>query len=133
MQAKERSMIVGLVQMMWADNEIVDSERELLGSILVQLGLNVEDVTAVGEMIKNPISTDDVLDNLPTMEDRREFIKIMAVMAMVDGCVATAENTLVGKLAAKLGIPNEEMPALMEESRQLLAQREGRSPLSDLM
>ncbi len=133
MQAKERSMIVGLVQMMWADNEIVDSERELLGSILVQLGCNVEDVTEVGEMIKNPTSTDDVLDNLPTMDDRREFIKIMAVMAMVDGCVATAENTLVGKLAAKLGIPNEEMPALMEESRQLLAQREGRSPLSELL
>ncbi|MDO5297006.1 MAG: TerB family tellurite resistance protein [bacterium] len=120
MKAKELSLIVALIQVMWADNEIAEGEREMLGGVLAKLGCDPEEIFAVGELIKNPVNAQDFMANLPDMEDRREIIQAMAVMAMADGNFADAEMQVIHKAAAHLSIPASEVDELIEKGCQLV-------------
>ena len=123
MRSKDINMIVGLIKVMWADNEIAEGERELLGGALAKLGCDPEEVFAVGEMIKDPTSVNIFAETLPSMEDRRELIQAMAVMAMADGDFAEVERSVIEKAAAHLQIPAAEVPELIEKACQLLAEQ----------
>ena len=123
MQAKELSMIVALIQVMWADNEIAESEREMLGVVLAKLGCDPEEIFAVGELIKNPVDAQAFMANLPSMEDRRELVQAMAMMAMADGKFADAEMQVIQKAAAHLDIPAAEVNELVDQACELLTKK----------
>ncbi len=123
MQAKEINMIVGLIQVMWADNDLAEEERELLGGILAKLDCNTEEIYAVGELMKNPVNANDFLASIPSMEDRREIIQAMAIMAMADGVFADSELAVINKAATYLAIPAAEVSELIDKGCQL-AQRQ---------
>ncbi|MBQ7569233.1 TerB family tellurite resistance protein [bacterium] len=114
-------MIVGLIQVMLADNEIAEGEREMLGGVLAKLGCNPEEVFAVGELIKNPVNANDFLNNLPDMQDRRDLIQAMAIMAMSDGEFADAELNVIHKIASHLDIPAAEVSELIDKGCALIA------------
>ena len=120
MQAKELGMIVALIQVMWADNEIAEGERAMLGGVLAKLGCDPEEVFAVGELIKNPVNAEDFMANLPDMNDRRELIQAMAMMAMADGDFADAEMQVIQKAASRLAIPAAEVDELIEKGCRLV-------------
>ena len=124
MQAKELSMIVALIQVMWADNEIAEGERAMLGGVLAKLGCDPEEVFAVGELIKNPVNAQDFIANLPDMKDRRELIQAMAMMAMADGDVADEELQVIHKAASHLAIPASEVDELIEKGCRLVKQQD---------
>ena len=124
MQAKELSMIVALIQVMWADNEIAEGERAMLGGVLAKLGCDPEEIFAVGELIKNPVNAQDFIANLPDMKDRRELIQAMAMMAMADGDVADEELQVIHKAASHLDIPASEVDDLIEKGCRLVKQQD---------
>nr|MCR5662764.1 TerB family tellurite resistance protein [bacterium] len=84
MQEKDIAVIKGLIQVMWADGELAEAEREMLGSILVNMGCSAEELQEIAGMMKEPPSVDSLLKDLPDKESRRDVIKIVYAMALAD-------------------------------------------------
>ena len=61
--------------------------------------------------------------NLPSMEDRRELVQAMAMMAMADGKFADAEMQVIQKAAAHLDIPAAEVNELVDQACELLTKK----------
>lgn len=120
MQEKDIAVIKGLIQVMWADGELAEAEREMLGSILVNMGCSPEELQEIAGMLKEPPSVDTLLKDLPDKESRRDVIKIVYAMALADDDYAESEDAFIKKLAAKLKITPKELEELKEEMRRHL-------------
>ena len=120
MQEKDIAVIKGLIQVMWADGELAEAEREMLGSILVNMGCSPEELQEIAGMLKEPPSVDTLLKDLPDKESRRDVIKIVYAMALADDDYADSEDAFIKKLAAKLKISPKELEELKEEMRRHL-------------
>ena len=51
MNAQEREILKTLIQIVWADGQVDDRERDILGKMLVELDLTPKDIAEVGQMM----------------------------------------------------------------------------------
>ncbi len=120
MQEKDIAVIKGLIQVMWADGELAEAEREMLGGILVNMGCSAEELQEIAGMLQEPPSVDTLLKDLPDKESRCDVIKIVYAMALADDDYAESEDKFIRKLAEKLEITPKELETLKEELRRHL-------------
>lgn len=120
MQEKDIAVIKGLIQVMWADGELAEAEREMLGGILVNMGCSAEELQEIAGMLQEPPSVDTLLKDLPDKESRCDVIKIVYAMALADDDYAESEDKFIKKLAEKLEITPKELETLKEELRRHL-------------
>ncbi|NMA29043.1 MAG: TerB family tellurite resistance protein [Burkholderiales bacterium] len=120
MDDRERALLKGLVQMIWADGEVSEEERLMLGGILSELGVSAAEIEEVGRMMIDPPTLDDLREKVPDEESRREILKLLVAMSMADGRVDTTEIRFLDRLAEHLEISSEEMDALREEATQVM-------------
>ncbi len=120
MEHRERALLKGLVQLIWADGEVSEGERLMLGGILSELGSSAAEIEEVGRMMVEPPSLDDLREKVPDVESRREIMKLLLAMSMADGRVDTTEIRFLDRLAEHLEISSAELEALKEEAIQVM-------------
>ncbi len=120
MEHRERALLKGLVQLIWADGEVSEEERLMLGGILTELGSSAAEIEEVGRMMVEPPSLDDLREKVPDAGSRREIMKLLLAMSMADGRVETTEIRFLDRLAEHLEIPSAELEALKEEAIQVM-------------
>lgn len=118
MDDTERLMMKGLVEVIWADGEVDDREREMLGGILAQLGCSAEEIGEVGKMMMGVRSApEEFQEKLPDDEEsRREIMKVMLAMALADGRVDVGEVRFLNRMAYHLQIDDAELDDLKRET-----------------
>lgn len=122
MEQRERALLKGLVQLIWADGEVSEQERLMLGGILSELGVTTAEIEEVGRMMIAPPSLEDLRDQIPDTESRHEIMKLLVAMSMADGQVDTTELRFLDRLAAHLEISPEVMEELKEQTIQVLGE-----------
>lgn len=120
MEQRERALLKGLVQVIWADGEVSDEEREMLGGILSELGSSHEEIEEVGRMMTAPPDISNLRDQIPDMESRQEIMKLLLAMSMADGRVDTSEVRFLNKIADHLEIVPETLERLKEQTQQMM-------------
>lgn len=120
MENRERALLKGLVQLIWADGEVSEEERLMLGGILSELGSSAAEIEEVGRMMVEPPSLEDLREKVPDAESRREIMKLLVAMAMADGRVETSEIRFLDRLAERLEIPSAELETLKEQTLRVM-------------
>jgi len=122
MEPREQALLKGLVQLIWADGEVSEQERLMLGGILSELGVTTAEIQQVGRMMVAPPSLEDLRDQIPDMESRQEIMKLLVAMSMADGQVDTTELRFLDRLAEHLEISAEVMEKLKEQTLQVMGE-----------
>lgn len=120
MDQRERALLKGLVQVIWADGEVSDEEREMLGGILSELGSSTAEIEEVGRMMTAPPDIGNLREQIPDMESRHEIMKLLIAMSMADGRVDTSEIRFLNKVAEHLQISNEILDSLKEQTLEVM-------------
>ncbi|MGE0491688.1 MAG: TerB family tellurite resistance protein [Vulcanimicrobiota bacterium] len=123
MDEQDRLILRSLVQMMWADGEVNERERDLLGKMLVELGVTEGDIKDVAAMLTHPESLDveALRGRIPEVEERLAVVKAMLAMAMADGVLELSETRLMSRLSDVLELSDQQME---EACSDVLAQPE---------
>jgi tellurite resistance protein len=100
-----------------ADGEFSERERDLLSTAQRVFGTDV-DVDALA-----PIEPEELARHLPDPGLRRQIIRGMVVLSLVDGEASPAEAAIVGRFAAALGVESPDLENLRElaDKRLLIA------------
>lgn len=118
MDAQQREIIKSLVQIVWADGAVDERERARLGEILVQLGLDEDEVSEVGSMMTEAAAP-DLASVLPDVESRHGIMKVLLAMSLADGDLAAAELRWINAMARQLDIAPEHLERLKSEAAAL--------------
>lgn len=120
MDQRERALLKGLVQVIWADGEVSEEEREMLGGILTELGSSTAEIEEVGRMMTAPPDIGNLREQIPDMESRQEIMKLLLAMSMADGRVDTSEIRFLNKVAEHLEIAHDTLDRLKEQTLQVM-------------
>lgn len=115
MQQKDIALVKGLIQAMWADGEVAESERVLLGRLLVQLGCTPEEIAEVGAMMMAPQSIEDLVQGITDPALKLELIQLVVAVTLSDGEIAHAETGFIHRLAGHLGISDAQVNQIIAQ------------------
>lgn len=116
MQEAEKALLKSLVHVIWADGEVNEDERRLLGGVLNQLDLDDKALTEVASMMSRPPELANLRDSVQDHESRREIMKVLLAMAMADGKVEISELRFLNKIARQLELTDQELETLKNET-----------------
>ncbi len=103
-----KDVFVALAALAWADGSVAPEEVEALMGAAAASGLLPEELDAVEEALREPVSIDR-LDGLRIEGDDRLFVYGVGLwLVRADGVVTEDESEAVGKLARVLGLSAEE-------------------------
>ncbi len=109
MNERQKAIAKAVIQMAHADGEVHPKEREVLDSILAELGGNQQELQGAEREPMPPLET-----LLPEKADRLEAMRLVLQMCMADGRLAFDEFYYLSDLCAKLDITKAEMEALLQ-------------------
>lgn len=120
MHEEEFAIIRGLVPVAWADGEFAEKEKEMLEGLLEAYGATEAEKQQLREYAKEKRTLDDI--NLQDLSagDRRVLLQCAVILTFVDGVQAAEESKLLGELATRLRIPDD-------EAKHVIAEAEGRA------
>lgn len=96
-----------LILMAGADAAVTVEERQTLGRLLADLGL---DEAACARLWALPADESQVLDGLDRVTDttlQRSLVKDLVLVAHADGDYSTPERALLGRVRERLGLSDE--------------------------
>ena len=103
-----KDVFVALAALAWADGSVAPEEVEALMGAAAASGLLPEELDAVEEALREPVSIDR-LDGLRIEGEDRLFVYGVGLwLVRADGVVTEDESEAVGKLARVLGLSAEE-------------------------
>lgn len=120
MHEEEFAIVRGLVPVAWADGEFAEKEKEMLEGLLEAYGATEAEKQQLREYAKEKRTLDDI--NLQDLSagDRRVLLQCAVILTFADGVQAAEESKLLGELATKLRIPDD-------EAKHVIAEAEGRA------
>ena len=124
MKIQEREILKSLIQLVWADGNVDDRERLILGRMMSELDLSIKDIQEVGQMMTEepePPNLEVILQK--DKAEKSELMKLMLAFAMVKGHLNPPEMRYVQAMAAKLGIEREDLDELINSVRKLPSQK----------
>ena len=99
--AQKQEIIKSLANMAWADGEVTENERALLFTVCFQLGASEQEVDELHEVLGKPDNIPDGLaelkDVLPDKESRKNVMRLLLAMSMIDGAISFSEFDLIEK------------------------------------
>ena len=124
MKTKHREIIKSLIQIVWADGNVDERERELLGRMLVELDLSHKEISEVAKIMMEASDAPD-LDAILAEGDEsaRDLMKVLLALAMTKGELGAPELRYVQAIAHKLQLDKEELEQLKKEVRKLPEQK----------
>jgi uncharacterized tellurite resistance protein B-like protein len=116
MHEQEFAIVRALVPVAWADGEFADKEKEMLEGLLEGYGATEDEKNQLREYAKDKRTLDDI--NLQDLSagDRRVLLQCAVLLTFADGHQHPAESKLLGELATKLRIPEEEAKQVITEA-----------------
>ena len=118
MQEAEKALIKSLVHVIWADGEVSEDERRLLGGVLTQLDLDDKSLKEVASMMAQPPDLKNLKESVQDPDARKEIMKVLLAMAMADGKVEISELRFLNKIARQLEINDNDLEQLKNETLQ---------------
>jgi uncharacterized tellurite resistance protein B-like protein len=108
MNEEEFAIVRALVPVAWADGDFADKEKEMLEALLEAYGADDSQKGALREYAKDRRTIDDI--NLQDLSagDRRVLLQCAVLLTFADGVQHASESRLLGELAVKLRIPEDE-------------------------
>lgn len=124
MQASYREVIKGLVQIVWADGDVDDRERVILGQMLTELGLSQKDLVEVGKMMQEAPELPDLSAIVKSSQaEKEDLMRVMLALAMSKGHLNPPELRYISAVAKQLEVSGEQLEALKKEVRKLPEQK----------
>ncbi len=121
MDDREREVLKSLVGVIWADGEVSDKERAILGNILLRLGYSEDEILEVGRFMQEGVAPD--LDGLfPRHDSRRKLMKVLCSLSVADGSIQIAELRYLNAIARQLQIEPEELAEIRLEAEKMVAE-----------
>lgn len=111
MTDEQKALVHGLLLVAWADNTVNPDEQRFFNLVVQQLGVDP------GEMAgrRHQEREFDLTLALPDAGPRREVMKLLVAMAMVDGTVNAPEVRVLTHLAHHLQIGDDELERLKSD------------------
>jgi uncharacterized membrane protein YebE (DUF533 family) len=116
----ERAVVKSLVAACWADGQVTDEERQMLGNILAHLGFDHQELLEVGQMMTEKPAPGDIGRQIPDYETRRELLRSVLAVTLADQGVDPLERRFLRKMAAELEVGEQELQELLRETREVL-------------
>jgi uncharacterized tellurite resistance protein B-like protein len=116
MHEEEFAIVRGLVPVAWADGEFADKEKEMLEALLEAYGATEDEKKNLREYAKEKRTLEDIDLQELSAADRRVLLQCAVLLTFADGHQAAAESKMLGDLASKLRIPDEEAKHVIAEA-----------------
>lgn len=129
MEDYRAAMLLSLVAVAWADEQLHARELEVIEALIAAFELGDAEAEQVREYAKVPRSLDDVPLGELSFADRRVLVLHAVLLSYADGDPAPAELRLIDQLLERLHISTEEAAPLLAaahaRARRLLPVRDG--------
>ncbi len=116
MHDQELAIVRALVPVAWADGDFADKEKEMLEALLEAYGASDAQKKALRDYAKEKRTLDDIDLQELSAGDRRTLLQQAVLLSFADGEQHATEAKLLGELATKLRIPDEEAKAVMTDA-----------------
>lgn len=116
MNEEEFAIVRGLVPVAWADGSFAEKEKEMLEALLDAYGANDAQKNELREYAKEKRTLEDI--NLQDLSagDRRVLLQCAVLLTFADGVQDVTESKLLGELAVKLRIPDDEAKHVISDA-----------------
>jgi uncharacterized membrane protein YebE (DUF533 family) len=116
MNEEEFAIVRALVPVAWADGSFADKEKEMIEALLDAYGANDEQKTQIRSYSTEKRTLEDI--NLQDLSagDRRVLLQCAVLLTFADGEQHAAESKILGELATKLRIPDDEAKHVIAEA-----------------
>jgi uncharacterized tellurite resistance protein B-like protein len=122
------AMLLSLVAVAWADEQLHARELEVIEALLSAFGLADDEAAQVREYAQTPRSLDDLPLSELSFADRRVLVLHAVLLSYADGDPATVELRMIDELVERLRIPTDEAAPLLAaahgRARRLLPLRD---------
>ena len=118
MYEEELAIVRALVPVAWADGEFAEKEREMLEGLLEAYGATDAEKADVRTYASEKRTLEDI--NLQDLSagDRRVLLQCAVLLTFADGEQHASESKLLGDLAVKLRIPDEEAKSVIAAAEE---------------
>ncbi|MGE0495883.1 MAG: DUF533 domain-containing protein [Vulcanimicrobiota bacterium] len=114
---RQRQILRALINMAWADGEVVPEESSMIARFADELGVSLIDkiqsldagLSGSGQQIEA-----DLESVLPDHASRLEAIEMLVSLSFADGHLDDGEMKYLGTLAVKLGIGADELDQIRQ-------------------
>ncbi|CAN5834371.1 hypothetical protein BH11MYX4_BH11MYX4_63630 [soil metagenome] len=116
MQEETFALIQALVPIAWADGDFTAKEKEMLDALLDAYEATPEEKAKLQDYAKEKRTLEDINLQDLSAASRRVVLQHAVLLSFADGEQHAAESTLIGELAVKLRIPEDEAKAVITEA-----------------
>jgi len=116
MQEETFALIQALVPIAWADGDFAAAEKEMLDALLEAYEASPEEKTKLQEYAKEKRTLDDINLQDLSAASRRVLLQHAVLLSFADGEQHATESKLIGELAVKLKIPEDEAKGVITEA-----------------
>lgn len=113
MHEQDISIVKALVPVAWADGTFAESERQMLDALLDAYGATDGEKNTLHAYAAQKRTLDDIDVQDLSADDRRVLLQHAVLLTFVDGSQSSEESKLLGALAKKLRIPDDEAERLL--------------------
>jgi uncharacterized membrane protein YebE (DUF533 family) len=116
MNEEEFAIVRALVPVAWADGSFADKEKEMIEALLDAYGANDDQKNQIRSYSTEKRTLEDI--NLQDLSagDRRVLLQCAVLLTFADGEQHVSESKLLGELATKLRIPDDEAKHVIAEA-----------------
>jgi tellurite resistance protein len=114
MHEQDLAIVRALVPVAWADGVFEAREKEMLDALLDAYQASDKEKEMLREYAETKRTLDDIDVQELSADDRRVLFQHAVLLSFADGDQSADEVEFLGKLAAKLRIPEDESKTLME-------------------
>ncbi len=116
MQEETFALIQALVPVAWADGDFAAAEKEMLDALLDAYEATPEEKKKLEEYAKEKRTLDDINLQELSAASRRVLLQHAVLLSFADGVQDATESKMIGELATKLRIPDDEAKAVITEA-----------------
>ncbi len=116
MQEETFALIQALVPIAWADGDFAAAEKEMLDALLEAYEASPEEKAKLQEYAKEKRTLDDINLQDLSAASRRVLLQHAVLLSFADGEQHATESKLIGELAVKLKIPEDEAKGVITEA-----------------
>jgi uncharacterized tellurite resistance protein B-like protein len=116
MQEETFALIQALVPIAWADGDFAAKEKEMLDALLDAYEATPEEKAKLQSYAKEKRTLEDINLQDLSAASRRVLLQHAVLLSFADGEQHATESKLIGELAIKLRIPEDEAKAVITEA-----------------
>ncbi len=118
MHAENVAILKSLVSVAWSDGDFGPPEREMIDALLVAFDASEDQAKEVRSYAETKRTMDDIPIEDLSPDDLRVLVHHAVLLTFIDGTQNEKEKAFVIEMAKYLGIPDGEVPALIDSAEQ---------------